>query len=93
MNKASLGRDSLGLRLLSDPEYANARAWKSYDEFEDLELHSTLLVDGRGRVRWARTGGDPFLDLDFLMQEIERVRAEGPIVTALETDNESAAVR
>lgn len=45
----------------------------SYDEFEDLELHSTNLIDRQGRLRWARTGGDPFTDMDFLLGEITRI--------------------
>ena len=61
----------LGFRLLSDKGHANARRFHSYDDFEDMELHSTILIDGR--VRWARTGGDPFMDLDFLVSEIKRV--------------------
>ena len=75
-NRDSLGRGSLHLALLSDPNYTSAKAWKSFDEFEDLELHSTNLVDDRGRVRWTRTGGDPFMDLDFLLEEIDRVQAD-----------------
>ncbi len=64
---------SLSIRLLSDADHANAKRYHSYDEFEEMELHSTILIDGRGKVRWARTGGDPFMDLDFLVGEIERV--------------------
>ncbi len=60
--------------LLSDSaDHANAIRWRSFDEFEDLELHSTNLIDRRGRLRWARTGGDPFEDLDFLLGEIDRI--------------------
>ncbi len=64
---------SLSIRLLSDADHANAKRFHSYDEFEEMELHSTILIDGRGKVRWARTGGDPFMELDFLVGEIERV--------------------
>ncbi len=64
---------SLSIRLLSDTDHANAKRFHSYDEFEEMELHSTILIDGRGKVRWARSGGDPFLELDFLVGEIERV--------------------
>ena len=75
---------SLSIRLLSDPDHANAKRFHSYDEFEEMELHSTILIDGRGKVRWARTGGDPFMELDFLVGEIKRVNgvettvAKGP---------------
>jgi peroxiredoxin len=65
----------LPFRLLSDTDHVNARRFHSYDDFEEAELHSTILIDGDGRIRWARTGGDPFMDLDFLLGEIDRVIA------------------
>jgi peroxiredoxin len=74
---ASLALGELPFRLLADPEHENARRFHAYDDFEDLELHATILIDGEGRVRWARTGGDPFTDLDFLLGEIDRVTEHG----------------
>lgn len=65
----------LPCRLLSDTDHANARRFRAYDEFEDLELHATILIDGAGRVRWAKAGGDPFTNYDFLLAEIDRIRA------------------
>jgi peroxiredoxin len=72
-NAGSQRLGDLGIRLLSDLDHANARRFKSFDDFEDLELHSTILIDGRGRLHWARFGGEPFMDLDFLVAEIRRV--------------------
>jgi len=63
---------SLGMTLLSDTGHVNARKYASYDDFEDLELHSTILIDKQGRVRWKHTGGDPFTNVDFLLSEIGR---------------------
>ena len=33
---------------------------------EEIELHSTILIDRQGRVHWKRAGGDPFTDTEFL---------------------------
>ncbi len=68
----------LGITLLSDPEFKNARNFHSYDEFEEIELHSTVLIDASGRIHWSRHGGDPFMDFEFLKHEVKRlnVRAE-----------------
>ncbi len=63
----------LPVRLLSDDRYANARRFHSYDDFEEIELHSTLLIDAKGRVYWARLGGDPFGDTAFLAKQLERM--------------------
>jgi peroxiredoxin/cytochrome c-type biogenesis protein CcmH/NrfG len=60
-------------RLLSDVSFENARRFKSYDDFEEMPLHSTLLIDKQGRVHWARQGGAPFTDFEFLLKEIKRL--------------------
>jgi peroxiredoxin/tetratricopeptide (TPR) repeat protein len=74
----------LPLALLSDsPDRANARRFHSYDDFEDIELHSTTLIDTKGRVYWARFGGNPFGDMDFIEKQLGRmndlVKAEGDV--------------
>lgn len=74
-NKQSLKLGSLPLLLLSDTDHVNTRRFTSYDDFEGMELHSTILIDRQGRVHWKRTGGDPFTDTDFLLKEIERMNA------------------
>jgi peroxiredoxin len=70
------GRAALpATRLLSDQDFENARRFGSFDDFEDAERHSTILVDKKGRVHWAHTGGAPFDDLGFLEKELERMNA------------------
>jgi len=64
---------ALPFRLLSDERFENAKRWMSYDDFERLELHSTVLIDAKGKVRWAQRGGDPFTDFDRLFREIDRM--------------------
>jgi peroxiredoxin len=73
-NKESLLLKPFDVMLLSDKNHENARRFASYDDFEDMELHSTTLIDAQGRVRWKRSGGDPFGDVDFLLNEIKRWR-------------------
>lgn len=72
-NKESQKLGSLCARLLSDTDHANARRFTSFDDFEDMELHSTILIDSNGRVHWKRTGGDPFTDMEFLLKEVKRM--------------------
>lgn len=75
-NSAAESLADLGITLLFDgADHANAIRFKSYDEFEDLELHSTHLIDRQGRLRWVRAGGEPFMDVDFLLQEIDRIES------------------
>jgi len=63
----------LPARVLSDNQFENARRFHSYDDFEDLELHSTILIDTKGRVYWAQMGGEPFSDTAFLIKQLERM--------------------
>jgi len=74
--KASSSLKDVKIPILSDSNHENARRFASYDDFEEIELHSTILIDGAGRVRWKRTGGAPFMNIDFLLQELGRVNDE-----------------
>lgn len=80
-NKESLGVGDIPFKLLSDVGFENAKRYKSYDDFEEIALHSTILIDRRGRVHWARTGGDPFMEFDFLVKEIQRLNRSASSVT------------
>ncbi len=78
----SLQMGDLPFRILSDPDHRNARRFRSYDDFEEIELHSTFLIDRTGRVHWSRIGGEPFDDLDFLLDELKRLNELSPVATA-----------
>ena len=74
-NAASLRTRDLPFHLLSDDAlHANAKRFTSHDDFEELDLHSTIFIDREGRVRWSRNGGAPFTELDFLLGEIARLK-------------------
>ena len=75
-NKESSKLGKLSMRLLSDRDHENARRFASYDDFEELELHSTILIDTKGRVHWKRTGGKPFADVEFLLQSVKRMNQQ-----------------
>jgi peroxiredoxin len=66
---------NLPVQILSDENHANAHRFHSYDDFEEMELHSTILIDKLGRVHWARNGGEPFGDMAFLAKQVERMNA------------------
>lgn len=78
-------QESLGVVLLSDPDFSSARRFHSYDDFEELELHSTFIIDAEGRVHWSRIGGEPFTDFDFIISELQRLdRASATRTASLE---------
>jgi peroxiredoxin len=73
----SLGADAAyqTIRFYSDVTRANAKRFLAYDDFEEMEIHATILIDKAGKVRWSRMGGAPFEDFAFLQKEIERFGA------------------
>ena len=59
--------------MLADPTLAAFKAYRAYDDFEDSPLHGTFLIDREGKIRYGNTGPEPFLDVEFLKGEAERI--------------------
>jgi peroxiredoxin len=49
------------------------RAYRAWDDFEDVSLHAVALVDGQGKLRWLDVSYEPFMDAKFVAQEAERL--------------------
>lgn len=81
-NAASAKLGKLAMRLLSDHDHENARRFASYDDFEEIELHSTILIDAAGRVHWKRTGGEPFADMDFLLKSVKQMNKQAALTAS-----------
>jgi peroxiredoxin len=80
-NAKSQDVSPLKMKIASDDNYAVARRFKSYDDFEEMGIHSTILIDKQGRVYWAKHGGSPFDDFKFLSDQLRRMNeksATGP---------------
>jgi peroxiredoxin len=72
-NAKSQELSPLKVTLGSDRNWENARRFKSYDDFEEMGIHSTILIDKSGRVHWAQHGGAPFDDFTFLSSQLQRM--------------------
>ena len=72
-NAKSQELSPLKVTLASDRNWENARRFKSYDDFEEMGIHSTILIDKDGRVHWAQHGGKPFDDYKFLISQLQRM--------------------
>jgi peroxiredoxin len=59
--------------LLADSALGVFKLYGAYDDFENQPLHATILIDALGTVRFQRISADPFLDVEFLKIEAERV--------------------
>ena len=77
--KASQENDSAEERLpfpvLADPQLDVFKKYRCHDDFENLALHGTFLIDAEGRVRWHDISYEPFMDTEFLLKESKRLLA------------------
>lgn len=64
--------------LLSDAALRVFKPYRCYDDFEQMPLHGTFLIDGDGRVRWQDISYEPFQDPKFLLEEAKRLLATSP---------------
>jgi peroxiredoxin/tetratricopeptide (TPR) repeat protein len=60
--------------ILPDPGFELFKLYQAFDDFENQPLHGTFLIDTEGNVRFQRNSADPFLDVEFIKTEAERVR-------------------
>lgn len=61
--------------LAADPDLEIFRQYRCYDDFEKTPLHGTFLIDSDGRVRWHDISYEPFMNMDFLLEESKRLIA------------------
>ena len=59
--------------LLADPAMKAFRTYRAYDDFEDMPLHGTFLIDAQKKVIWQDIGADPFMEAEFLIDEAKRL--------------------
>jgi peroxiredoxin len=61
--------------MLSDDALSAFQSYRAYDNFEQVALHGTFLIDGDGYVRWHDISYEPFMDVNFLLRESKRLLA------------------
>ncbi|MEM1443252.1 MAG: peroxiredoxin family protein [Verrucomicrobiota bacterium] len=59
--------------LLADPSLDQFRAFRAYDDFEEMALHGTFLLDETGHIRWQEISHEPFMHPDWLLEECRRL--------------------
>ena len=48
------------------------RAVGAYDDFESFPIHGLFVVNRDRDIVWQDRGADPFMDIDFVLAEIDR---------------------
>jgi peroxiredoxin len=59
--------------MVPDPKLELFKLYRAVDDFEGQPLHGTFLIDARGEVRFQRVSADPFLEVEFIKAEAERI--------------------
>ena len=59
--------------ILADPDLDVFKLYRCYDDFENMALHGTFLLDGEDRIRWQDISYEPFTDWEFLLEEAQRL--------------------
>ncbi|MBD3673021.1 MAG: redoxin domain-containing protein, partial [Planctomycetaceae bacterium] len=71
--------------LLSNDSLDVFKAYRAHDDFEDAPLHGTFLIDPNGQVLWQDIGYEPFMDVNFVLEESQRLlQQEQPLSPQLE---------
>jgi peroxiredoxin len=59
--------------LVSNESLDVFKEWRVFDDFEQVPLHGTFLIDANGLVRWQDISHEPFMDPAFLIKESKRL--------------------
>ena len=65
--------DGFPFPIVSNEAMDVFKQYRCFDDFENMPLHGTFLVDGAGLVRWQDISYDPFTQVDFLLAESQRL--------------------
>ncbi|MBL9117983.1 MAG: redoxin domain-containing protein [Verrucomicrobiaceae bacterium] len=49
------------------------RAFRAWDDFEDVPLHAVAIIDAQGKLRWLDVSYEPFMNAKFVAEEAERL--------------------
>ena len=64
--------------LVADPDFTVFKKFGVFDDFENLPLHGTFLIDSAGLIRWMDVSYEPFMEAEFLLKECKRLLAQDP---------------
>ena len=59
--------------MVANPELDVFKAYRAFDDFEDLALHGTYLIDEKGSILWHDISYEPFMEVEWLLDESKRL--------------------
>ena len=70
---AAYGSAKYPFLMVADPKLDAFQSYRAYDNFEQIALHGTFVIDPNGFVRWHDESSEPFMDVDFVLAESKRL--------------------
>jgi peroxiredoxin/tetratricopeptide (TPR) repeat protein len=67
------GSNKFPFLMLADPKLDVFQSYRAYDNFEQIALHGTFVIDVNRFVRWHDEGSEPFMDVNFVLAESKRL--------------------
>lgn len=64
--------------LLANSNLEVFKAYHVYDDFQRKAMHGTFVIDGQGRIRWHDIRHEPFMDVQFVLDEARRLLQQTP---------------
>ena len=65
--------EPLPFPILSDSGLEAFKKVRAHDDFENENLHATILIDAAGKQRWQDISWEPFKDAKFALEEAKRL--------------------
>jgi peroxiredoxin len=75
-HKAWKGDGDFPFPLAADPSLKTFKEFNAFDDFEQIPLHGTFLIDAQGYIRWQDISFEPFTDTKFLLKESQRLLSQ-----------------
>jgi len=72
-SQANYSKGNIPFPLVSDFSKDVFKKYTSHDDFENEPLHGTFVISGKGTILWSDISADPFMEIDFLIKEANRL--------------------
>ncbi len=70
---ADNGENPFPFPLISDSTLETFRAYRAYDDFEEMTLHGSFLIGPDQKILWQDISYEPFMQADWLLVEAKRI--------------------
>jgi peroxiredoxin len=71
--KYAASKQGFPFPLVAAKSMETFRAYRAFDDFEQLPLHAAALVDSSQHLRWLDVSYKPFMEAKFLLDESQRL--------------------